>query len=43
MIGIQETTLLQGMYVAKVQGHLEEHEIWTGKKILGIVCSVMDN
>jgi hypothetical protein len=35
MIGMQATTMLQGMYVAKVQGHLEEHEMRAGKKKLG--------
>ncbi|KAF8218533.1 hypothetical protein L208DRAFT_1350479 [Tricholoma matsutake] len=35
MIGMQATTMLQGMYVAKVQGHLEEHEMRAGRKKLG--------
>jgi hypothetical protein len=35
MIGMQATAMLQGMYVAKVQGHLEEHEQRAGKKKTG--------
>jgi hypothetical protein len=35
MIGMQATAVLQGMYVAKVQGHLEEHETRAGKKKTG--------
>ena len=35
MIGMQATTILQGMYVAKVQGHLEEHELRAGRKKSG--------
>ena len=35
MIGIQATTMLQGIYVTKVQGHLEEHELRAAKKKSG--------
>lgn len=35
MIGMQATAVLQGMYVAKVQGHLEEHKTKAGKKKTG--------
>ena len=35
MIRMQATTMLQGMYVAKVQGHLEEHEMRAGRKKSG--------
>jgi hypothetical protein len=35
MIGMQATTMLQGMYVEKVQGHLEEHEMRAGRKKSG--------
>ena len=35
MIGMQATAVLQGMYVAKVQGHLEEHEMRARKKKTG--------
>jgi hypothetical protein len=35
MIGMQATTVLQGMYIAKVQGHLEEHEKRAAKKKSG--------
>lgn len=32
---MQATAVLQGMYVAKVQGHLEVHEMRAGKKKTG--------
>jgi hypothetical protein len=32
MIEMQATTILQGMYVTRVQGHLQEHEERAGKK-----------
>lgn len=35
IIGMQATAVLQGMYVAKVQGHLEVHEMRAGKKKTG--------
>ena len=35
MIGMQATAMLQGMYVSKVQGHLEEHETRAAKKKTG--------
>lgn len=35
MIGMQATSMLQGMYVAKVQRHLEEHETRAGRKKSG--------
>lgn len=35
MISMQATAVLQGMYIAKVQGHLEEHETRAAKKKSG--------